>query len=94
MKIFFNAFGPLYFKLNKNNLNTEIDLPVSIKTVRDLLKYYNLSDEEVEACFVNGKIVPFDTMLKDGDRVGLVPPGIPGPYRHLLGIRNSKERKS
>lgn len=93
MKILFNAFGPLYFKLKEINLNTEVKLPLSIKTVQDLLEYYNLSDEEVEACFVNGKIVPFDTRLKDGDRVGLVPPGIPGPYRHLLGIKDSKKRR-
>ena len=32
----------------------------------------------------------FDTIIQDNDRVALIPPGTPGPYRVLLGFKNKK----
>jgi sulfur carrier protein ThiS len=54
--------------------------------VEDLLAQMDLSPGDVEAVFVNGLVRPVDTVLTDGDRVALVPPGSPGPYRLLLGM--------
>ncbi|MBF0229587.1 MAG: MoaD/ThiS family protein [Desulfamplus sp.] len=55
-------------------------------TVNDLIRELKLMKQDVEGVFVNGKIASFDSILQDGDRVGLLPPGTPGPYRVMLGI--------
>ena len=47
-----------------------------------------LERRDVEAVFVNGKVVPASSVLRDGDRVAFVPPGLPGPHRYLLGLRD------
>ncbi|MFW5730538.1 MAG: MoaD/ThiS family protein [Desulfonatronovibrionaceae bacterium] len=61
------------------------------ETVHSLIKRMGLNPDSVEAAFVNGRTVPLSTGLRHGDRVALVPPGTPGPYRVLLGIRDSAE---
>lgn len=58
----------------------------------DLILKVRLTPEEVEAVFINGKVSAFDTILQDNDRVALVPPGTPGPYRVLLGFVNKKRK--
>lgn len=95
MKITFNAFGFLLFKLKEKNIpcqNACLELKEGA-TPKDLLKDLGIEEEEVEGVFVNGKISSFHTKLQDGDRVALVPPGTPGPYRHLLGIRGCKQKE-
>jgi len=54
--------------------------------VADLIAACGLTDHEVEAAFVNHKVVPPECELCDGDEVVLLPPGTPGPHRYLLGI--------
>jgi hypothetical protein len=55
----------------------------------DLLAALDLQRGMVEVIFVNGKAhPPDDTMVRGGDRVALAPPGVPGPYRVLLGFKN------
>lgn len=63
-------------------------------TVEDLIKGLGLDKSRVEAAFINGRVSPFSTVLKDKDRLALVPPGTPGPYRVLLGIRDKKAGKN
>ena len=43
------------------------------QTVGDLLQRIDVSDENVKIAFVNSRIVGFDTVLSDGDNVGLAP---------------------
>jgi len=43
------------------------------QTVGDLLHKGGISKEEVKIIFVNGKKVNFDTVLGDGDQIGLAP---------------------
>ncbi len=89
VKIIFNAFGQLYFKLKQrgiNPINAKIEVEKGF-TVKRLIASYHLGKEEVEASFVNGRVASFDTPLKEGDRIALIPPGTPGPYRYLLGLR-------
>lgn len=57
----------------------------------DLIASLGLLPEDVEAIFLNGKVVPVSTLLKDGDRVALLPPGTPGPYRLMLGIKKADQ---
>jgi molybdopterin converting factor small subunit len=43
------------------------------QTVEDLVQLAGISREDVKIAFVNNRIVEFDTVLTDGDQVGLAP---------------------
>ena len=90
LTITFNAFSFLQNKLKANNTpftNAPMEIPDGT-TVKDLVVLLSLDPGDVEAIFVNGTVQSWHKPLKDGDRVAMVPPGTPGPYRVLLGIRN------
>lgn len=54
-----------------------------------LLEHLDIPEESVEVVFVNGKASkPGQALVRPGDRVALAPPGVPGPYRVLLGFKN------
>ena len=44
------------------------------QTVKDLVNRAEINKEDVKIVFVNNKIVDFDAVLSDGDRIGFVPP--------------------
>jgi molybdopterin converting factor small subunit len=52
--------------------STAYELKVG-QTVEDLLRKIDVSDHDVKIAFVNSRIVGFDTVLSDGDNVGLAP---------------------
>jgi hypothetical protein len=57
-------------------------------TGEELLTMLDIPGEKVEGIFVNGHVSPVHlALIKPGDRVALLPPGTPGPYRVLLGIK-------
>jgi molybdopterin converting factor small subunit len=88
-EILFNAFSFLQKKLKKNNFdyaNVTMAVPEN-HSVLDLIHSLKLVENDVEAVFINGKANSFEYIIKDNDRVGLIPPGTPGPHRFLLGIR-------
>ena len=66
--------------------NERLKLPEGT-SVGALVAINGFTAAEVEGVFLNGKIVSWDRELHNGDRVALVPPGIPGPHRFLLGIQ-------
>ena len=70
-----------------SNVSMIVDKGTSAK---DLLKKINLKPEDIEVVFINGKVASIDTIIEDNDRVALIPPGTPGPYRVLLGFKNKK----
>ena len=86
--ITFNAFSFLNTKLKEQgitcgNAPMELEKEISIKQLVENLK---LKADEVEASFVNHKIVSLDTILKHNDRVALVPPGgIPDHVKPYVG---------
>lgn len=54
-----------------------------------LLMKLDIPPERVEVMFINRKAVATDcALIRPGDRVALVPPGVPGPHRFLLGFKN------
>lgn len=58
-------------------------------TALQLLERLGIGRERVEVVFVNRKAEPVDSaVVRPGDRVALVPPGVPGPHRFLLGFKN------
>ena len=69
-------------------LSLEID---SGMTGLALLDELAISLRQVEALMVNGKVVGLsEARLQPGDKVALLPPGTPGPYRVLLGIKSAQ----
>ncbi len=93
--VLFNAFSFLQKKL-KNRQIPCVDAAIEIEdgqTVAQFLDGLGLSSKDVEGVFVNGRISPLDTRLYDKDRVALLPPGTPGPYRLLLGLVSSSGKK-
>jgi sulfur carrier protein ThiS len=54
----------------------------------ELLEQLDIPPEKVEVIFVNGKAAkPSQAVVNCGDRIALAPPGVPGPYRVLLGFK-------
>lgn len=93
--ITFNAFSFLRVKLkslNVDHINAGLTIPEGT-TAGGLVTRLGLEPEEVEAIFLNGKVVPKDTVLHDNDRVAFVPPGTPGPHRALLGLVDLGEKR-
>ena len=43
------------------------------QTIGDLVQRAGIDRDDVKIAFVNSRIVDFDTVLNDGDRVGLAP---------------------
>jgi molybdopterin converting factor small subunit len=84
----FNAFSFLKNKCREKNIECPNKM-MKIEENTNLLSFVNslgFSKDDIEGIFVNHKLVPFDTVLKDGDRVALVPPGgIPNHVRVYVG---------
>ncbi|MCL5058934.1 MAG: MoaD/ThiS family protein [Actinobacteria bacterium] len=57
----------------------------------DLARSLDIPGELIEAVFINGVAGGLDGLVRPGDRVAFVPPGTPGPYRVILGIRGNPE---
>lgn len=51
-----------------------------------LVTELKINPRQVEAVFINGVARHLEDVINPGDRVALVPPGTPGPYRVLLGF--------
>ncbi len=65
----------------------EVELQGEMTGVQ-LLVMLDIPPEKVEVVFYNGKALnPLTAVVTGGDRVALVPPGVPGPYRALLGFK-------
>jgi len=87
----FSAFSFLKQQLNDKGIacsTSPLEIAEGI-TLFDLMEQVGLKDNEVEAVFVNHRIMPKTTVLKDGDKIALVPPGgIPGHVAAYVGRNN------
>ncbi len=73
MKVKLRCFSKLANPETCNfNDSTEYELEDG-QTVGDLLQRVQIADNDVKIAFVNSKIVGFDTILSNGDKVGLAP---------------------
>ncbi|MCM5560082.1 hypothetical protein [Pleomorphomonas sp. JP5] len=53
----------------------------------DFLRFVSIDSDKVESFIINRSAIAVeDAVIHPGDRVALVPPGVPGPHRLLLGI--------
>ncbi len=89
MHIILNAFSFLREKLQQKGIPyIEASWVVDDKTrIVDLIDALGLDQSDVEAVFVNHTVMPKETLLHEGDRVALLPPGTPGSYRLLSGLK-------
>lgn len=56
-----------------------------------LLQRLDVPRADVECVFINHHALGIaDAVIRPGDRVALVPPGVPGPHRFCLGIYQGK----
>jgi molybdopterin converting factor small subunit len=95
IKITFNAFSFLRKKLKEQNIpyvEAVMEFPDGT-TPQDIIDKFGFEKDEVEAVFINRKVESKDTILKDKDRIALLPPGTPGSYRLILGIKKAKEEE-
>lgn len=86
------AFGPLQKILSEEGYSfpTKIEIEGNI-TGYDLIDKLKIEKKQVEAVFINGLVEGLSHSIAPGDRVALLPPGTPGPYRVFLGIIQKKE---
>nr|WP_320146968.1 MoaD/ThiS family protein [uncultured Anaeromusa sp.] len=83
---FFMALSELVKKRQWNN-PLRLALAEEIAGV-ELLAKLEVETAQVEAFMINGKaVLPGEARIRPGDRVALLPPGTPGPYRVMLGLR-------
>jgi len=85
--ITFRAFSQLQEAFRKKGVANArpLEIPDGI-TVIELAQMYGFESDEIEAVFINHKVVPKSTVIHDGDRVSLIPPGgIPGHVAGYIG---------
>ncbi|MBO8138192.1 MAG: MoaD/ThiS family protein [Desulfotomaculum sp.] len=89
------AFASLQqlFKQQGWNIPCNVTIPEEGTTGRQLAKQLNIPESSLEAVFINGVAYGLDQHIKPGDRVGLVPPGLPSIYRVHLGFYSKDSRK-
>ena len=73
MKVNLKCFSSL---TNRDSCNYKKDTSYDMhegQTVEDLVKRAGIARENVKVAFVNSRSVRLDTVLSDGDRIGLAP---------------------
>ena len=89
LKIELRAYMDLADLFRQRNWPSPLEVDVQqAMTGAQLLALLDIPPEKVEVIFVNGKaFIPSVAVISGGDRVALVSPGVPGPYRLLLGFK-------
>ena len=85
--ITFRAFSQLREAFREKGVQSAraLEIPDAISVI-ELVQLYGFDPEEIEAVFINHKVVPKTTVIQDGDRVSLIPPGgIPGHVAGYIG---------
>ncbi len=92
--IVFNAFASLQKQLKKKNIkysNAVMEIQSDLRA-SDFLSLMDIREKEVGAVMINGKVASIDTIIQDGDRIGLVPTFVAGPDRTLPGLKYVKRK--
>lgn len=88
------AFGKLYFLFKERGWAYPLYYTEKeTLTARELREELQIPEEDVEAVFINRKIMYQSTLLQPGDRVAFVPPGTPSVHRFNLGFYAVKDEK-
>ncbi len=87
-RIRLKSFSFLQSRMLEMGFSPDCELEITPgMTPEELIRQLGLVFSEVEGVFVNGCVRDWNVQLQAGDRVALVPPGTPGPYRYMLGIK-------
>jgi molybdopterin converting factor small subunit len=73
MKVYLKCFATLSDSYECDYHDSAPQELANGQSVEDLLQKKGISKEEVKTIFVNGKQVNFNTVLGDGDQIGLAP---------------------
>ncbi len=86
------AFGKLWFLFKEREWKQPKVVVLSEPmTADDLREELEIPAEDVEVVFVSHRVMPLSTLLKDGDQMAFVPPGIPTVHRFSLGFYSVKD---
>ncbi len=90
-KVTIRMFGLLHTLRRQRNLpsSADVEVPAAGRTARDIAIELQLPLEKIEGVFVNHVVYNLDRLIRPGDQVALVPTGVPGPHRFLLGIHQA-----
>ena len=81
------GFGKLYALFKERGWDNPFFFErETLLSAEDLRKKLEIAAENVEVVFINRTIKPLQTLLKNGDRVAFVPPGVPTIHRFNLGF--------
>jgi hypothetical protein len=64
------------------------------ETAYDIAKGLQIPPEEIEAVFLNGKVINIYDHVFPGDRIAFFPYGTPGPYRVFLGMARENIKRA
>lgn len=68
----------------------QLEAPIEVSALLDAL---GVAQDTVESVIINRRARPVDgTLVQPGDRIALVPPGVPGPHRYTLGLHVPAKR--
>ena len=96
LKVNIQIFGFLRRHMDKQGLPYAIEKEIAPKGVVaiDIAKGIGLPPEEIEAVFLNGRVINIYDTVSPGDRVAFFPYGTPGPYRVFLGMARENVKRS
>lgn len=90
------VFGLLRRHMDAQGLSYNVQKEIARKgeAAYDIARALQLPPEEIEAVFLNGRVINIYDRVFPGDRVAFFPYGTPGPYRVFLGMaRENVERE-
>lgn len=94
-KIELRAFASLQNLFKERGWSSPMDfeIPADGTTGVELAGKLDIPLENLEAVFINGISHSLNHHISPGDRVALVPPGLPSIYRVHLGFYSKDNRK-
>ena len=82
-----------YIKKKYGTIPLYLEIEKAI-TGLELVDKLEISPDEIEVIFVNGFVQALEYSIHPGDRVALLPPGCPGPYRIAFGFYGKNQGNS
>ena len=96
LRVTIKIFGSLRRHMDEEGLPYAIEKEIAPEGVVaiDIAKGIGLPPEEIEAVFLNGRVINIYDTISPGDRVAFFPYGTPGPYRVFLGMAKENVKRS
>jgi hypothetical protein len=94
--IHIGVFGFLRRHMDKQGLPYNVQKAIVRRgeSAYDIARGLQIPPKEVEAVFLNGKVINIYDHVFPGDRVAFFPYGTPGPYRVFLGMARENVKRA